>query len=101
MEKIPTSEEFFGADNGLYTQYSVKDKEGNFQSVCSYEKAIEFAKIQVEAALKAASESRCINMYGKTWFAQRIEVGIKLLDAVNITVDKNTIINSYPLENIK
>ena len=62
---------------------------------------IEFAKLHVEAALKAASESRCINMYDKTWFAQSLEPGTKILDRVNITVDKESILNAYPLTNIK
>ena len=62
---------------------------------------IEFAKLHVEAALKAASESRCINMYDKTWFAQSLEPSTKILDRVNITVYKDSILNAYPLNNIK
>jgi hypothetical protein len=54
MEKIQTAEGFFDGNNGLHTSYSVKDKEGKFVAVVSYEKAIEFAKLHAEAALKAA-----------------------------------------------
>ena len=87
--KIPTAEEF------LKTQF----KKGN--SIGTYDLMIEFAKLHVESALKAASESKCINMYDKTWFAQFLEPGTKILDSINITVDKESILNSYPLENIK
>ena len=36
--------EFFAKDNGLYTSYSVKTKEGNFTPVVSEERAIQFVK---------------------------------------------------------
>jgi hypothetical protein len=91
MEKIPTAKEFLleagfpgHANHGLCPTWM-----------------IEFAKLHVEAALKAASESRCINMFDKPWKAYSLEPGTKILDIVNITVNKNLIINSYPLENIK
>ena len=66
-----------------------------------YRIMIGFAKMHVEAALKAASESRCINMYEKTWFTQSLEPGTKILDRVNITVYKDSILNAYPLNDIK
>ena len=62
---------------------------------------IEFAKLHVEAALKEASESRCIEMLNKTWYAYSLEPGTKVLERINITVNKNSILNSYPLTNIK
>jgi hypothetical protein len=40
-------------------------------------------------------------MYDKTWVAQSLEPGTKILDTVNITVDKESILNAYPLEKIK
>jgi len=92
MEKIPTAEEFFSKDNGLYTAYNVKDRIGNFQPVCSYEKAIEFAKLHVEAALKAAIEKaktkEDIAIFAEGSYRTQV-------------VDKNSILNCYPLENIK
>jgi len=81
MSNIPTAEEFFSKDNGLYTAYSVKNKEGEFTPVCSYKKAIEFAKLHVQAALKAARDE-IVTPYGGESFGDRI-----------LTV--------YPLENIK
>jgi len=88
MSTIPTAREF---------QW-IKKK---YRDDVAKEIMIEFAQLHVEAALKAASESRCINMYNKTWFAQSLEPGTKILDRVNITVDKDSILNSYPLDNIK
>jgi hypothetical protein len=94
MEKIPTAEEILSKKFSELKSYSllhhlIKD--------CM----IEFAKLHVEQALKEASESRCIKMHDKIWFAQSLEPGTKILDRVNITVDKDSILNSYPIENIK
>lgn len=62
---------------------------------------VEFAKIKVQEALQAASESRCLEMFGQTWYAQSLEPGTKVLDRVNITVNKEAILNSYPLDSIE
>jgi hypothetical protein len=98
MSRLPTAEEFLknksdSFDTQMRRNTYYKD---NVECLC-----IEFAKLHVQAALKAASESRCINMYDKTWFAQSLEPGTKILDTVNITVDKDSILNAYPLEKIK
>jgi hypothetical protein len=88
--QIPTAVEFL--DNPRY-----------YQDPSSYNTQlamIEFAKLHVEAALKEAGESRCINMFGQTWFAQSLEPGTKVLERVNITVDKDAILNAYPLDSI-
>lgn len=55
----------------------------------------------VQSALEAAANSRCLNMYDKLWYSQSITPGTKFLDTVNITIDKDSILNSYPLTNIK
>jgi hypothetical protein len=80
-----TAEEFLNSDNGLYTAYSVKNKEGKFTPVCSYDKAIEFAKLHVQAALKAKIEAMEEHMDG----------GYSLDEIDSFTY------NAYPLENIK
>jgi len=73
MEKIPTAEEF---NNDIrYVTYSLD------------EKLITFAKLHVEAALKEASEN-----------ARLKELEIHLSDG---SVDKYSILNSYPLDKIK
>jgi len=100
MEKIPTAEEIILKHCNTKTN----DYGTFFSSISDIQcrnAMIEFAKLHVEQALKEASESRCINMYNKTWFAQSLEAGTKVLDRVNITVDKDSILNSYSLDNIK
>ena len=73
MEKIPTAEEF---NNDIrYVTYSLD------------EKLITFAKMHVEAALKAASATDIF--WAKFSYKHRAEH------------DKDSIINSYPLDNIK
>lgn len=74
MEKIPTAEEF---NNDIrYVTYSLD------------EKLITFAKLHVEAALKAASEN--------VKYREQIT-----MQGVQRTFSVNSILNAYPLENIK
>jgi hypothetical protein len=75
MEKIPTAEQFL--------------KENNVVGMTDLltPMMIEFAKLHVEAALKEASQN-----------ARLKELEIHLSDG---SVDKDSILNSYPLENIK
>jgi hypothetical protein len=94
---VPTAEEFLQNYKNDSDHYADQDySEGRLIKALQ-----EFAKLHVEAALKEASESRCIKMHDKIWFAQSLEPGTKILDRVNITVDKDSILNSYPLDNIK
>ena len=97
MEKIPTAEE-------------VIDKMVKFASVndtinCTVyslsQVMIEFAKLHVEAALKEASEKAKASL-GKDWIRteETIHPG-QLVDTIIIKVDKDSILNSYPLTNIK
>ncbi len=72
MEKIPTAEEF---NNDIrYVTYSLD------------EKLITFAKLHVEAALKEASEKKTDGMLVVPLFNE---------------YQRDTILNSYPPENIK
>ena len=71
MSKIPTAEEFFDSVVG-YTH----------TEMC--ERAIEFAKLHVEAALKEASE-KAEKLMSHSWEKEY----------------QQSIINSYPLTNIK
>lgn len=86
---IPTAKE-------ILKQYS--DKAYRIQEVRFEEMLQEFAKLHVEAALKAASKNvKCIWVNSKT-----IEVSpthSKTLKTVG--VDKQVILNAYPLTNIK
>ena len=85
MEKIPTVEEFF-------FDYSVDSEYDNLSVNCKQEiayRALEFARLHVEAALKAASEK-----------ADVVYDGISF-GTPDYIVDVETILNSYPLKNIK
>jgi hypothetical protein len=73
MEKIPTAEEYA---NSIYQEYPVSKE--------IHELMIEFTKLHVEAALKEASK--------KSKAKEGQITDYKLT---------NSILNSYPLENIK
>ena len=91
MEKIPTAKEYF-----LKTVFPVSfvnrrdEIELCFETTPDYQESveimIEFAKLHVEAALKSASATDIIS--GRS-YKHRAEH------------DKDSILNSYPLENIK
>ncbi len=88
MSNIPTAKEFL----------KNKDDYGNL-SVYADEIAIvmiEFAKFHVEAALKAASEKANTIVHKHVHDEDEID-GYILIDIIN----KNSILNAYPLENIK
>jgi hypothetical protein len=75
MSKIPTAEEFF---------------KGEFQNIVlkkKCDKIIEFAKLHVEAALKAASKKATVTRDKEFYTLSH--------------VNKNSILKSYPLTNIK
>jgi hypothetical protein len=101
MSTIPTAEEFLQDHHQISHFYD--DKTNNM--VCfsdDVQKAmIEFAKLHVKKALKEASESRCVKMLEKTWYEYSLEPGTKILARINIAVNKDSILNSYPLTNIK
>jgi hypothetical protein len=83
MEKIPTAKAF-------YQNYI---EENNHDSHVDIEEMlIEFAKIHVEAALKEASEK------AKTSEFWEGNTGSEYCETI---VDKESILNSYPLNNIK
>ena len=93
MEKIPTAEEFF--NDIKYVTYSTE------------EKLITFAKLHVEQALKEASEKA--DMLGQTQHNNNAPdeyTGFVYVTNPNgadygYTVNKNSILNSYPLDLIK
>jgi hypothetical protein len=86
MNKIPTAEEFLQTHPQISHYYDDKTN----RMVCFDDDVktamIEFAKLHVEAALKKASENALVSADegGYTGF-----------------VDEESILNSYPLENIK
>jgi hypothetical protein len=81
MSNIPTIEEFFSSEYQLLT-YGYMLNNG--------ETAVEFAKLHVKAALKAAAAN-----------AQAIEGWSTGFSGNAASVDKESILNAYPLCNVK
>jgi hypothetical protein len=94
MEKIPTAEEF------LNQKPFINGMTRRDQQIAM----IEFAKLHVEAALKAASEeANAISSRSNITSKDRLK-GVQGLICVhlgNVSVDKDSILNAYPLTNIK
>jgi len=90
MENIPTAEELLATKETFDSEYptvSISD---------AIEAMIEFAKLHVEAALKEASDNAEADYtyegFGGEFYDQPI---------YRYFVKKDSILNSYPLENIK
>jgi hypothetical protein len=82
MEKIPTADEFLNKEY----YHIVLDSKDTWVNVGDIQRAmVEFAKLHVEAALKEASEDVELETYGN----------------FGNSVNKDSILNSYPLTNIK
>lgn len=81
MEKMPTADEFLNKEY----YHIVLDSKDTWVNVGDIERAmIEFAKLHVEAALYVASERADLTDNGRFPY-----------------VDKDSILNSYSLDNIK
>jgi hypothetical protein len=85
MKNLPTAEEFL--DNRTETSKGLVDNEIYIPFDDAIEAIIEFAKLHVEQALKEASENAEMK-----W--------VRFTDH-DYEIDKDSILNSYPLENIK
>lgn len=86
LEKIVTNEEW-GYEN--YYDFAGQNQKVDTQLKLTKQLAIEFAKLHVEAALKQASEEA-----KTTWVTTDFYDNTKI-------VSKSSILNSYPLTNIK
>ena len=94
MSTVPTAEEFleYRTPRGIDNVYPVY-----------WEAMIEFAKLHVEAALKEASEKSKVRKdtyimgSGTTEVEQMFNYG----NGTSHYVDQNSILNAYPLTNIK
>jgi hypothetical protein len=97
MKTIPTAEEFF-LNNYFGDSISQEDKklwlETNEQAQESLNIMIEFAKLHVEAALKAASKNATVTPVDHE---EILEGSFRPIWGV----DKDSILNAYPLDNIK
>lgn len=92
--KLPTAKELF----------DLKFKSGIISHEDVQEYAIEFAKMQVEACKKEISEksyaqSSHSNITSKDW--TETHQGLICVHLGRVSVNKDSILNSYPLSNIK
>ena len=85
MNKLPTAKEFIDMHPGVNTYYNIYEHESVVERGGAERAMIEFAKIHVKAALKETSEKAEVNVTNYN----------------DYEVDKNSILNAYPLENIK
>jgi hypothetical protein len=104
MSKIPTAEEFF--EEWCNKKGYVSIDEADDINECM----IEFTKLHVELALEAASKNSKVHL--KTYFGDMENMveeskvfwgSDDLLScySTRVKVDKDSIINAYPLDNIK
>jgi hypothetical protein len=96
MTKIPTAEEIMQDHLDPHDCLRV--------SKC-YEMTLdaikEFAKLHVEAALKEASENGMVEL-SKDWITKQQTIHPnQLVSMIEIKINKDSILNSYSLENIK
>lgn len=101
---IPTAEEFLN-------NFRFKSEEyiGNSDFEVMEEYARQFAKLHIEAALKTASEkAKWYNITTEISFEDMRDFDFKDTDyagdpciGYNIFIDKESILNAYPFENIK
>lgn len=94
MEKAPKAEEFLNLlderDGTMWTE----------DNASIIDALAEFARLHVEAALKSASENVSVlhtNYHG----SHKIEFPYGIDDYSDLHLDKDSILNSYPQENIK
>jgi hypothetical protein len=100
--KLPTAEEFLDRYIDKHNIPWSPDIDKLYGAINTA--MIEFAKVHAEAALKAASENaNTISSNSNITSKDRLK-GVQGLICVhlgNVSVDKDSIINSYPLSNIK
>lgn len=83
--KIPTASQFF--------------KDHYYGDIIEF--AVSFAKLHVEAALKMAAENSTYNVIDET-SEEIIEIsGIFYEEGIRVEINENSILNAYPLENVR
>jgi len=96
--KIPTAEELLN-QRVYITQDDIEDVHDSVSTVT--EAMIEFAKLHVEAALKAASEKSYVEYIDLETKEVFDYTDVITDDGVGADVNKNSILNSYSLHKIK
>lgn len=78
-----------------------RDESGVFNEMDITQAMIGFAKLHVEAALKAASENSQITL-GEGWIRKEETIlPNQVVYPITIKVEQNSILNAYSFENIK
>lgn len=90
MNKIPTAEEFLAE---YEQEYFAGDVFGEFAYKSDVAKIalIEFAKLHVEQALKTAAEDAALTDFSFEF----------MQEGASVAIDKDSILDAYPPENIK
>lgn len=100
--KIPTSEDFLlKHDSDIYAEGPVYSESGYSYSLVR-QMLVEFAKLHVEEALKSVTEIERPLRKNDFYHSYRSSnINSYSDDSFNITLDKDSILSSYPLDNIK
>lgn len=98
MSRLPTAKDMVDK----WQDIALNNIKSDIQDDNSLENTlIEFAKLHVEAALKEASENAKVQM-GDDCILNKIAIHPNsLVDTAVITTNAASILNSYPLDNIK
>jgi hypothetical protein len=94
-KEIPTAEEFLGNKQFMRS---------DLQCETNYQLMIEFAKLHVKLALEEASKKADLNHYEEVedWMDEHNPFNMTIDNLGNIyAINKNSILNAYPEENIK
>lgn len=104
MTNQPTAEQWLLNHKEL-SMYDVESyDEGGYLGVdegALYRIMTEFAKFHVEAALKSAAENSKVHL-SEDWIRKEETIYHgQLIHPITVRVEQESILNSYPLENIK
>lgn len=103
MSKIPTAEEFLQDSITISHFYNDRYEQMMCFSDDVQKAMIEFARKHVITALKEASENMKLDSKIESEYQGSLgnEEGLLYVDKEYFYIDKDSIINAYPLENIK
>ena len=105
MEKIPTAEERFDEFFSSFPKYGVYLAENWKKEIIEIANKLanDKSKLHVEAALKEASENAEIIVNTESEYQGDLgdSHGLLYKDVTTYEIDKDSILNSYPLENIE
>lgn len=101
MSRLPTAEDFLQDHLQISHFFNEKYEKMTCFSDDVQQAMVEFAKLHVEAALKEAAEKARVQMSNGYGVNEIIIYPNSLVDTAVITTNAASILNSYPLDNIK